>query len=114
MKKILVLVCLISSMTVSAETIRTDNPNRYLKNYICNKANGWASFNAVNKTNTIWRAIKFIIYDSDDDPVDAVVWELYVNPQEGREIFIDVWNLNSCKKLTGAKYHAQTLPFAQR
>ena len=34
MKKILILLCLICSMSASAETLKTDNPNRYLKNYV--------------------------------------------------------------------------------
>ena len=84
MKKILVLLGLIGSMSVSAETIKTDNPNRYLKNYVCG-ADGYAKFNVVNKTNKKWSAIKFDIYDSDGDPVDNFKWYLYVNANSGKK-----------------------------
>ena len=106
MKKILVLLCLICSMSASAETLKTDNPNLYLKNYVCG-SDGYATFNAVNKTNKRWTAIKFHIYDSDGDPVDNFRWTLYVSANSGKKMKGGRFD-NSCKKLKGVKYKVQT------
>ena len=106
MKKILVLLCLICSMSASAETLKTDNPNRYLKNYVCG-ADGKATFSAVNKTNKQWVGIKFHIYDSDDDPVDNFYWILKIAPNSGKKKKAGRFD-NSCKKLKGVKYKVQT------
>ena len=104
MKKILVLLCLIGSMSVSAETLKTDNPNRYLKNYTCG-SNGWASFNAVNKTDRYWKYIHFTIYDSDNDPIENFEWSVSVvgNSGQRREE-----RGHKCKKLIGNKYTVKT------
>ena len=85
MKKILVLLCLICSMSVSAETLKTDNPNLYLKNYTCD-SKGDTSFNAVNKSKGIWKAIKFFIYDSDGDPIDNFVWVINLPANSGKRM----------------------------
>ena len=104
MKKILVLLCLIGSMSVSAETIKTDNPNRYLKNYSCNSY-GQASFNAVNKTDSYWKGIRFIIYDSDNDPIDNFRWFINVPSNSGKTLKNRGRN---CKQLIGNKYKIKT------
>ncbi|MDC0114688.1 hypothetical protein OAH83_00245 [Methylophilaceae bacterium] len=102
MKKILVMFCLICSMSVSAETLNTDNPNRYLKNYTCNES-GYAHYNAVNKTDTRWSQINFYIYDSDGDPIDNFQWNLSVGPNSGEKMVSGGLG-ESCKKLIGVKY----------
>ena len=107
MKKILVLLCLFGSVSVSAKTLKTDNPNLYLKNYSC-MGSGMAEFNAVNKTNKTWSAIKFTIYDSDGDPVDNFKWDIYVNANSGKKQKRGGFAENSCKKLIGVKYRVQT------
>ena len=107
MKKILVLLCLFGSVSVSAKTLKTDNPNLYLKNYSC-MGSGMAEFNAVNKTNKTWSAIKFTIYDSDGDPVDNFAWALIVSPNSGKKLRVGDYDSLSCNKLFGAKYRVQT------
>jgi len=104
MKKILVLLCLIGSMSVSAETLKTDNPNRYLKNYTCGSA-GYASFNAVNKTDSYWKGIRFIIYDSDNDPINNFNWSIHVRGNSGERFTNSGPN---CKELIGNKYKIKT------
>ena len=104
MEKILVLLCLIGSMSVSAETIKTDNPNRYLKNYTCG-SNGWASFNAVNKTDRYWKYIHFTIYDSDNDPINNFYWKLRVSGNSGERFN---GRGHNCKELIGNKYKLKT------
>ena len=103
MKKILVLLCLICSMSVSAETFKTDNPNRYLKNYTCG-SNGYASFNAVNKTDSYWQGIRFVIYDSDNDPIENFSWSINVKSNSGQKLYKGPF----CKKLIGNKYKLRT------
>ena len=104
MKKILVLLCLICSMSVSAETLKTDNPNRYLKNYTCGSA-GYASFNAVNKTDSYWKGIRFIIYDSDGDPIDNFSWIVGVPGNSGERLKNRGGN---CKQLGKYKNNRKT------
>jgi len=104
MKKILVLLCLICSMSVSAETLKTDNPNRYLKNYTCG-SDGYASFNAVNKTDSYWGGIQFIIYDSDNDPINNFRWMLGVAGNSGERFN---YGGRYCKQLIGNKYKIKT------
>ena len=103
MKKILVLLCLIGSMSVSAETLKTDNPNRYLKNFTCD-SKGYASFNAVNKTDSYWGGIIFNIYDSDNDPIDNFRWSINVKGNSGQKLYEGP----SCKQLIGNKYKIKT------
>ena len=104
MKKILVLLCLICSMSVSADTLKTDNPNRYLKNFTCDSKE-YASFNAVNKTDSYWGGIIFNIYDSDNDPIDNFRWVIGVAGNSGKST--REW-LPSCKQLIGNKYKIKT------
>ena len=107
MKKILVLLCLFGSVSVSAETLKTDRVSRYLKNYVCS-ADGYAKFNAVNKADKKWYVIKFTIYDSDGDPVDNFEWDIYVNANSGKKQKRGGFAENSCKKLIGVKYSVET------
>ena len=113
MKKLLLLIlpllvsCLTFSMSLSAETLKTDNPNRYLKNYVC-LSDGWAEFNAINKTDNKWKGIRFTIYDSDGDPVDNFRWMLYVAANSGKKMTEGNSKSISCKKLIGVKYRVQT------
>ena len=104
MKKILVLLCLICSMSVSADTLKTDNPNRYLKNFTCD-SKGYASFNAVNKTDSYWGGIIFNIYDSDNDPINNFYWSLHVRGNSGVR-FSNIGG--NCKELIGNKYKIKT------
>ena len=103
MKKILVLLCLICSMSVSADTLKTDNPNRYLKNFTCD-SKGYASFNAVNKTDSYWGGIIFNIYDSDNDPIDNFRWSINVKGNSGQKLYKGP----SCNQLVGNKYKIKT------
>jgi len=98
--KVLFVVCLVYSMSLSAETLKTDNSNRYLKNYNCNN-NGNASFNAVNKSSKYWTKILFKIYDADGDPVDNFEWYIRVGPNNGEKL----WR-GGCNKLKNVRYTA--------
>jgi len=91
-------------MSVSAETFKTDNPNRYLKNYTCG-SDGRASFNAVNKTDSTWNGIYFTIYDSDNDPIDNFYWSIRVSGNSGERFNNEG---RSCKQLIGNKYKIKT------
>ena len=89
MKKILVLVCLFSSMALYAETLKTDNPNRYFKNFICH-ANGNYTSNLVNKTNKFWHDAVIDVIDSDGDPIDFLVWATIVSANSGKKVVNEI------------------------
>ena len=91
-------------MSVSSETLKTDNPNRYLKNYECESASGLAYFNAVNKTEEYWNYIRFTIYDSDGDPIDSFHWVISINSNSGKRMTEGGLHRNACTKLQGVKY----------
>ena len=108
MKKILILLGLIGSMSVSAEILKTDNPNRYLKNYVCGD-DGSASFNAVNKTKSTWSSIMFTLFDSDGDPIDNMSWTINVGANSGKAMRVVRGKLSdSCKALIFNKFTVKT------
>ena len=102
MKKLLLIIFLIPNLII-AETISTDDSNKYLKNFECN--NNLATFNAVNKTNDFWHAIEFTFYDIDNDPVDNERWGLNVNPRSGDKGHITT----NCSKFKKYKYKVKTI-----
>ena len=88
MKKILVLVCLFSSMALYAETLKTDNPNRYFKNFVCH-SDGKFTANIVNKTNKGWMETYITVIDSDGDPIDTLRWDIPVNSNSGIKVIYE-------------------------
>ena len=88
MKKILVLVCLFSSMALYAETLKTDNPNRYFKNFVCH-SDGKFTANIVNKTNKGWMETYITVIDSDGDPIDTLRWDIPVNSNSGKKVIYE-------------------------
>ena len=107
MKKILILLCLICSMSASAEILKTDNPNRYLKNYVCGDY-GVASFNAVNKSKDFWNSIMFTLFDSDGDPIDNMSWTINVGANSGKAMNAGGVLQGRCNALIFNKFKVKT------
>ena len=107
MKKILLIFCLIFTMPASSETLKTNHPSFYLKNYICAK-NGEATFNAVNKSSYKWMTIHFDIYDSDGDPIDSFKWLISLEAQSGEKMTRG-GALRDCNLLNNNTYKANVV-----
>ena len=106
MKKLLLLIlpllvsCLTFSMSLSAETLKTNDPNKYLKNYVCK--NNTATYNAVNKSGRYWRYIEFVIYDADGDPIDNFSKSMgLIKPMSGKKD-----SFYGCNRLQNVRYTA--------
>jgi len=110
MKKLLLLIlpllvsCLTFSMSLSAETLKTNDPKKYLKNYICK--NNKATYNAVNKSSEYWLRLYFKIYDADGDPVDNFSWSIGVSANSGKKDYS-----HGCNKLKNVRYSATADPY---
>jgi len=85
---LVIFFSLIISISLSAKTIQTNDPNKYLKNYKCTENK--ATFNAVNKSKKYWGGLKFIAYDADGDPIHNFRWSIGLSPGEGS--FGSGWN----------------------
>ena len=105
MKKLLLLIlpllvsCLTFSMSLSAETLKTNDPKVYLKNYICK--NNTATYNAVNKSDQYLRSLDFVIYDADGDPIDNFSTSMSIKPMSGKKD-----SFSGCNRLQNVRFTA--------
>ena len=90
MRQIILLFALLTfSLSLFAEgNFATNSPDVFVKNFIC--SGGKATFNLVNKSSRSVRYVNLNIFDSAGDPIDQKYTPTYVEPNSGKEIYINV------------------------
>ena len=93
-------MCLLPNL-IFAQTINTDNPNVYLKNFTCD--GDYATFNVVNKSSKSLKGIRFDFFDQDGDPIDNLNWDLIVASGVGEK-----FGKYGCGPMTKYKFITKT------
>ena len=104
MKKLLLILFLLSSIAFAEEIYETNVPDVYIKNFQC--TNGSVTFNLVNKTDKHVLNVYLNIFDKAGDPIDKLEnkYAESIAPQSGKSMWINT----NCKKINKFGFSVRT------